>query len=1072
MLRRLARTAALVGVLLGPPGSAQAGAPAASASSAAPSSRGAAGAGGAAAGSPGAAGARGALAPSSAAPPAAPASGKAAAEATAQEMWALERERTLLMDQARYEDAIPVLERLVAMFEQARGADHPETVTRVLWLATLERWTGQWAASELLCRRALASAERAGQLAGALRERALRFLLATHREKGDLERALPLAEQLVNEAEASSPASQAMVQALVDLAEVHRAMGAFRRAEPPLLKALSIVEEHGRPAAVSSADLGLDESGTAARSEVWRSQTREGEVAVLGALMRLALDAGDAARAEALGRRRVAAAREMAEGGETASLAYGLHDLGRALAAKGDVAGALAVYAESLRIRESTLGRDHPGVATVLHSEAIVRLARGEAAQAEALSLRALGIVEKGYGREHRRAGDVLSVLGNALLAQGRTAGALAAVDRAAQIRDRDAQVTLAVGSDAQKRALLAAHHKHTDAVVSLAVLRARGDGAAARLALRSLLRSKGRLIDAAASELSALRGRLSGDDQALLDELERVTAAIAATAARGEEAAATREGRDRLARLEEARRRLSAAVAERSAAYRAEQEPVSVEAIAAAMPAGAALVEVALFRPFLVPDAGSAPRPGAAAVPWGDARYAAFVLRGGEVSAVDLGPAREVDAPVERLRAALADPDLSRDPRPAGRDLFRRVLAPLAPLVGDARHLLWSPDGALQLVPLAALAGEDGRYVVQERLVTYLGSGRDLLRFEAHAAPRQGPLLIAAPDFGALPGAGAPGRAQGGAKGGGAGRGDAGAPGTAGEGTRAAAGIDMGRIGFPPLPGTAREAGAIHRTLGTGAMLTGELATESAVKRASAPGVLHIATHGFFLPAGEVVAVGDGLEVTAAETAAALARESPLVRSGIALAGANLRASGPDDGILTALEASMLDLSGTELVVLSACETGLGAAVPGDGVHGLRRAFAIAGAETLVMSLWQVDSGRTRELMTAYYEALRRGRGRSEALRDVQLAMLARPATAHPNVWASFIVSGAWAPLRSASFAAPPEVPPGPRGCACAVIGEGRAGSRGGGAGSGLVVLAAAVGVAARSARRRRARA
>jgi CHAT domain-containing protein len=131
-----------------------------------------------------------------------------------------------------------------------------------------------------------------------------------------------------------------------------------------------------------------------------------------------------------------------------------------------------------------------------------------------------------------------------------------------------------------------------------------------------------------------------------------------------------------------------------------------------------------------------------------------------------------------------------------------------------------------------------------------------------------------------------------------------------------------------------------------------------------------------------------------------------------LALAGANLSKGGDDDGILTALEAAGLNLWGTKLVTLSACDTGVGEVKNGDGVYGLRRSFVLAGAETLVMSLWPVSDTVTRELMTAYYKGLRQGLGRGEALRKVQLQMLKRPHRAHPFFWASFIQSGEWANL------------------------------------------------------------
>ena len=134
---------------------------------------------------------------------------------------------------------------------------------------------------------------------------------------------------------------------------------------------------------------------------------------------------------------------------------------------------------------------------------------------------------------------------------------------------------------------------------------------------------------------------------------------------------------------------------------------------------------------------------------------------------------------------------------------------------------------------------------------------------------------------------------------------------------------------------------------------------------------------------------------------------ENPLLRSGLALAGANMRRSGEDDGILTALEAAGLNLWGTKLVVLSACDTGVGEVKNGEGVYGLRRALVLAGAETQMMSLWPVSDEGTRDLMIGYYKALQAGQGRGEALRQVQLQMLAHPDRRHPFYWASFIQSG-----------------------------------------------------------------
>ncbi len=198
--------------------------------------------------------------------------------------------------------------------------------------------------------------------------------------------------------------------------------------------------------------------------------------------------------------------------------------------------------------------------------------------------------------------------------------------------------------------------------------------------------------------------------------------------------------------------------------------------------------------------------------------------------------------------------------------------------------------------------------------------------------------------------------------------------------------------------------------------VLTGAMATEHAVKQVHGPRLLHIATHGFFLDAARTTTAGDSrmlVHESSATDAANPALENPLLRSGLAFAGANRRDDGAgDDGILTALELTAIDLWGTRLAVLSACETGVGEPRRGDGVYGLRRALVMAGAESQLMTLWQVSDRATRDLMTSYYEKLAHGRGRADALRDVQLEMLRQPARRHPYYWGSFILSGAAGPL------------------------------------------------------------
>jgi len=220
--------------------------------------------------------------------------------------------------------------------------------------------------------------------------------------------------------------------------------------------------------------------------------------------------------------------------------------------------------------------------------------------------------------------------------------------------------------------------------------------------------------------------------------------------------------------------------------------------------------------------------------------------------------------------------------------------------------------------------------------------------------------------------------------------------------------GADFSNLYFAPLEGTRAEARNIQALFPEALVLTGGQASEAALDRLKAPKILHIATHGFFLLDSSRQA-GLNKSAKAVETADLL---NPLLHSGLALSGANLVKDGKREGILTALEASNLDLWGTKLVTLSACDTGVGEVKDREGVYGLRRSFFLAGAETLVMSLWPVSDNVTREMMTAYYTGLKKGLGRGDALRQAELSMMKRQGRQHPFYWASFIQSGEWANL------------------------------------------------------------
>jgi CHAT domain-containing protein len=372
-----------------------------------------------------------------------------------------------------------------------------------------------------------------------------------------------------------------------------------------------------------------------------------------------------------------------------------------------------------------------------------------------------------------------------------------------------------------------------------------------------------------------------------------------------------------------------------------------------------------------------------------------------GKVKLIDLGDAAVLEKSVQ---AALKSIGLvgsnGEQQQAATRSLHALLWQPLAVAVGHVDKVVFSPDGLLNLVPFAAMQDNGGHYLIESKQVAYVTSGRDLTKGDLGIKPESELYLAANPQF------------------------DLRAPVSADaaetSGTTRSAGFAMN---FTPLPGTAKEAEQIPAYLkGKQTVLTGTQATEESVLAVRRPRVMHLSTHGFFLAdqaaavQGTRGAVRIKVQQDVMEKSALVlppGYENPLVRSGLAFAGANhaSEAQGGRDGLLTALEVSGMDLHGTDLVTLSACETGRGEVKSGEGVFGLRRAFALAGTSHLMMSLWPVSDAVTAQQMQTFYQLYGKHTKPAAALRQAQLATIAdlrsRKGQAEPALWAPFIVQG-----------------------------------------------------------------
>jgi CHAT domain-containing protein/Tfp pilus assembly protein PilF len=283
---------------------------------------------------------------------------------------------------------------------------------------------------------------------------------------------------------------------------------------------------------------------------------------------------------------------------------------------------------------------------------------------------------------------------------------------------------------------------------------------------------------------------------------------------------------------------------------------------------------------------------------------------------------------------------------------------------VKGKKKLYVSLDGVYNQVSLYALKRPGGDYLINQYDIVLLGNSRDLVLNEqskgSPAAKRA--TLIGYPDYGSEQ--------------------------------------------IPELPATKTEVDAINQLLKSSGYqvveYTQQSATETNLKAAKKLAILHIATHGYFLQDVEKASWPIGVH-------ADNARDNVLLRSGLMLTGASESArqsAGLDsssNGIITSYEAMNLDLQGTSLVVLSACETGLGEIRAGEGVYGLQRAFLVAGAEAIVMSLWKVNDASTQELMNLFYTNWIKSGDKQKAFKQAQLQLMAK--YKQPYYWGAFVM-------------------------------------------------------------------
>jgi len=751
-----------------------------------------------------------------------------------------------------------------------------------------------------------------------------------------------------------------------------------------------------------------------------------------------------------------------AHGNNHPETALALNNLGSLTEAIGDRAAARRYYEESLLIRKSVYQSDHPLIATSynnlgrwLQAESDVKAARWNYDQALAIQLKILG-------ENHPETATTLNNLGTLAEAQGDIVAARGFYERAhrsrvkvlgefhpvttqmaanrigleasagnwriaTELAERSRrnsfqQVAHALVGLSDKEQLAFLMHQDTwlfHTALSLPL------SSADEMRLNDL--SAGWLLNgkAVAHQALASRSLLSRDASnpgmaKIVADLTAVRRELAGHVLKAAKPGDEETYQTRLSKLTADEQRLERELAAANGQTPSSRNWLTVDALRQSLPDDTIYIDIMRFqlREFQLTSGKkrSPPAP----------HYVAWIIPAkgrGDVKIVDLGLAEPIEITVHQARRSLAavtelDGLLKQKGETLAESVVRKDLArvadlvwkPLAAHIGDSSNLVVSPDGVLWFAPWPALPVNDNRYLIEQYAISFVNSGRDIVAETKTTVATNKPAIFANPDYDLNSDA-----------------------------VRAATKAVFPNIQFDlnqtrglvsqsalpkvtRLPFTAiEEQGArpsIEKLTGNAPLVyTESYALESIAKRVHRPKLLFFATHGFFLPDQEQKSTSTPLPAEVGPQGIALSTsgkpiENPLLRCGLLLTGCNVaQATGGDDGILTGLEIVGLDLRGTELVVLSACETGIGKVRNGEGVAGLRQAFQLAGAQSVVSTLWQVPDRDSAIIMQDFFTNLAAGQTKADALRNAQLkrieARKEKSGAAHPFFWAAWTVTG-----------------------------------------------------------------
>jgi len=882
-------------------------------------------------------------------------------------------------DEGRYQDAEPLLVRSLSIREKVKGPDDPEVATGLTNLAGLYRDEGDYARAEPLNVRALHIDEKALGADDIDVATDLNDLATVYQDQARYAEAEPLYKRsLAIRQKVHGPDHPDVATALNNLADLYQMQGKYAEAAPLFKRAFEIDQ---KALGADSLDVAKDANNIATLLE----------------------DIGETAEAEEFAQRSLDIL-EKKLGPDHANVASALSNLGSLESSLGHTEKSEALLSRAIRIDEKTLGAENPSLAFPLNNLAFDFENEGKFGEAEPLYRRTLQIQEKALGVDHPDLINTLSNLAGMYVKQGNYGQAQPTFQRAFDLLFHQFQYNFTYMTEKDRLSFMDTVSELFPEYFRFASRYHEKDPQLVGSMYDVLLWQKGFI----ASSVASMRRQIeaSGDPESikLLGQLTAKRTQLAALL--NSNPPDRDEWRKQVDQLRVESDAIEKQLVEKSSSFAQQKrlERATWQQVRDALKPGEAAVEFARFNK-------DDPKQPALS------DYVALVVTAetrDEPQFILLGDSKQIEGDAvtsfERSTQTRGFVEKGTPSSLPGAQAYALIAKPLEPALAGKTRVYLSPDGMLNQIPLGVIPTPDGKLLMERYDLRLVSSTKDILR-QPNATGPKAALLVGDPTFSL----------------------------TAEQQTAAVRKLSSkqteahvrtaalkpgnqsrdlaGGTTLPQLPGTGAEVNAIAGLMQSdgwkATIFTQDLALKQIVEQAGSERVIHLATHGFFLPDEEKQPAKPARSGT---HAAGL--EDPMLRSGLYFSGANRTLAGKptptglDNGVLTALEAGNLNLTGTELVVLSACETGKGDVHNGEGVFGLRRALQEAGAQDVLMSLWSVPDKETLELMKIFYSKWLSGTEKHEALKQAQLEMREKVKQEHdghdlPYYWGAFVMVG-----------------------------------------------------------------